>query len=94
MTAKSLGSPSHGCSVLHKGRPAFARPPALAPGNPASSFPDGSIMDICGMGEVQTTTPVPQIQLKCQYEGVSSSDCGALGPERSLLHSFLCLFLL
>lgn len=94
-----FGSAPHACSVvLHKARPAFADPPALAPGNPASSFPKGSIMGIYGIGEVQTTTPVPQVQLKCQYKGISSSSCGALWPESSLLHSVLhavlCLILL
>lgn len=92
---QTLVSAAHGCSVvLHKARPAFAVPPALASGNPACSFPNGSTMGMCGMGEVQTTTPVPHVQLKCQYKGISSSACGALWPERSLLHSLLCLILL
>lgn len=53
MSAKSLRSARHGCSVvLHEARPAFASPPALASGSPASSFPNEYIMDICGMGEV------------------------------------------
>lgn len=53
MSAKSLRSALRGCSVvLHEARPAFAGRPALASGNPASSFPNEHIMDICGMGEV------------------------------------------
>lgn len=90
----TLGSAPHGCSVvLHKARPASAVPPALASGNPACSFPNGSKMGMCGRGEVQTTTPVPHVQLKCQYKGISSG-CGALWPERSMLHSLLCFVLL
>lgn len=60
---QTLGGAPRGCSVvLHKSRPSFAGPPALAPGSPASSFANGSIMDIWVMGEVQNTTPVPQVQ--------------------------------
>lgn len=53
MSAKNFRSAPHGCSVaLHEARPAFAGSPALAPGNPASSFPNERIIYICGMGEV------------------------------------------